>query len=295
MFSRALECVERFTCPVVMSQRTINDHVTSMCASCIVVNRQGWILTAAHVLKQIALLDEHRPEVEKYMKERDAILAISNLAEKVKRKRVGHLNKKQEWVTHQGVMWMGSPSAQIRMYHANWAADIAIGKLETFDESAIKEYPVFKNPASPMLRGTSLCRLGFPFYEINASFDPTTGLFALAPNTFPIPLFPNEGIHTRIVILKDPTHPENDPVKFIETSSPGLKGQSGGPIFDAHGNVWAMQSNTQTWPLGFSGTRTDPDGRKIVEHQFMNVGWGAHVEEIVKLFRQFSVEFKLSD
>jgi hypothetical protein len=38
--------------------------------------------------------------------------------------------------------------------------------------------------------------------------------------------------------------PANRKVKFIETSTPGLRGQSGGPLFDAKGEIWGIQSRT---------------------------------------------------
>jgi hypothetical protein len=82
--------------------------------------------------------------------------------------------------------------------------------------------------------------------------------------------------------------------KYLETSSPGLRGQSGGPIFDRHGRIWALQSSTQHLPLGFEPT-VKQGNKEIKEHQFMHVGWGPHVEEIVKLFREHNVSFELSD
>jgi hypothetical protein len=42
------------------------------------------------------------------------------------------------------------------------------------------------------------------------------------------------------------------PLKWIETSSPGLKGQSGGPLLDERGTIWGVQSNTFSYNLGFS-------------------------------------------
>jgi hypothetical protein len=34
--------------------------------------------------------------------------------------------------------------------------------------------------------------------------------------------------------------------------------------------------------------------QRIVEHQFMHVGWGTHVEEIIKLCKESKVEITLS-
>jgi len=183
------------------------------------------------------------------------------------------------------------PGAQVDQFRTNAMSDLAVGRLQPFDPSKVKSYPVFKNPAEPMLPGSSLCRLGFPFHQINATFDPQTGQFLLAPGVLPIPYFPNEGIHTRIVLNVSADGKQQ--TKLLETSSPGLKGQSGGPIFDRDGRVWAMQSRTQSLPLGFAPEIIDGN-RKIVEHQFMHVGWGAHVEEIIKICKDFGVVIKLS-
>lgn len=110
-------------------------------------------------------------------------------------------------------------------------ADLAIGRLDPFDPDSVPVFPVFKNPFS-LRPGTSLCRLGFPFHEIAATFDEARQRFALAPDALPIPRFPIEGIFTREQIG---VHLNGINVKFVETSSPGLGGQSGGPIFDVNG------------------------------------------------------------
>ena len=67
---------------------------------------------------------------------------------------------------------------------------------------------------------------------------------------------------------------------LLETSSPGLRGQSGGPIFDTDGRVWALQSRTTHLPLGFS-PEVEVNGKEVTEHQFLNVGWGVHSETII--------------
>ena len=68
----------------------------------------------------------------------------------------------------------------------------------------------------------------------------------LPAGTFPMVFFPNEGILTRILCGED-----GQP-RFIETSNPGLMGQSGGPIFETRGTLWGVQSHTSHLPLGFS-------------------------------------------
>ncbi len=148
-----------------------------------------------------------------------------------------------------------------------------------------------------MQPGRSLCRLGFPFHSVQPVFHPERNAFELPPGSIPLPLFPNDGILTRIVEVEvapplDPPPPFK--FQFIETSSPGLLGQSGGPIFDQNGTVWGIQSRTVHHPLGFSPPV--PGGKPSEkEHQFMNVGWGVHAETIVGAMRDLGIAFALSN
>ena len=71
---------------------------------------------------------------------------------------------------------------------------------------------------------------------------------------------------------------------FIEVSTPGLRGQSGGPVFDTEGRVCGIQSHTSSLPLGFS-PKIEHGGHKTVENQFINVGFASHVKEVLDLLR----------
>lgn len=104
----------------------------------------------------------------------------------------------------------------------------------------------------------------------------------------PLSMFPNEGIHTRIMIAVNSATGKQS--KFLETSTPGLRGQSGGPIFDADATVWALQSKTLSMPLGFAPKVTQGN-REIVEHQFIHIGVGTHVEEIRAFLTEKGVRF----
>jgi len=101
-----------------------------------------------------------------------------------------------------------------------------------------------------------------------------------------------DGILTRNVNV---VH-ESDSVtaRFIEMSTPGLRGQSGGPVFDVNGVVWAVQSQTRHLELGFQPT-TEHHGKRVQENQFLNVGLASHVSEIVKLFETAGVTYNKAD
>jgi hypothetical protein len=254
-----------------------------------VVNEDGWIVTAAHILKEILAFSDHAAEISKYQSERQELENDSSLKPKHKRTKIAQLPKNDGWIVNQAILWIGQ--SRIVDLRFDLLADVGVGRLEPFDRSSVQEYPIFKNPAEPMPTGTSLCRLGYPFHDIQATYDPVTQGFELAPGVLPVPRFPNDGIHTREINMASPDGSRS--AKFIETSTPGLRGQSGGPIFDARGHVWAIQSQTQSLALGFSPT-VKINGKEIVEHQFMHVGWGSHVSEVMRVMNDSNIKYGVS-
>jgi len=50
MFANALKSVSVYTFPVIISQRFYDEKVKCSCATFIILNEEGWILTSAHVL-----------------------------------------------------------------------------------------------------------------------------------------------------------------------------------------------------------------------------------------------------
>lgn len=273
MFANALDRVDDYTMPVLFSRRHLNGSISSGCGTFIVVNRDGWILTAAHIVKEIRVAAEQKLVFAENERQRNEIANNPLLHPNDKQKRIRALRLNGSSISHDAVLW-AFPTSRIDQFFVNEFADIAVARLQPFDPTWVQTYPVFKNPAQPMLSGTSLCRLGFPFHQINATFNEANGTFTLADGVLPIPRFPNDGIHTRIAMAVSPDKTQQ--AKFLETSTPGLKGQSGGPIFDRSGHVWAMQSRTQSLPLGFAPEVVEGN-RRVVEHQFMSLCTSAGV------------------
>lgn len=290
MFSSAFLKVSQFTMPVIISQKHYNGSVTCGSAAFIILNEEGWILTAAHILKTLRKHTQDVKLVEQYEKDRLSIDNNAKIKSKDRRKLLRKLNYDDKWTIRQSYWW-GADGQIINNFWHNDFLDIAIGKLEPYKKEFfnIRQYPVFKNPRNSMPIGASLCKLGFPFHKISATYNENNDAFLLEKEVLPMPLFPIDGIHTRVSIF---FHQETGKsAKFIETSTPGLRGQSGGPIFDVNGNIWAMQCKTVHLPLGFSPKLQKEDNTVIEEHQFLNVGLGTHVEEILKFLDQHNVEY----
>jgi hypothetical protein len=250
--------------PAVLSSRFSDGRVECALGACLVLNGEGWILTAAHMLEAPASLSApSRPGSP----EPPGDIFLTNLS-----------------------FWLGVDGWSVDDWHVLRQADVAAGRLAGFSPGQLGGYPVFQTGSFE--QGASLCRLGFPFHSVAASYDDAADRFVLDPAALPIPRFPSEGIMTRLAIGERAEDPAI-PVRFIETSNAGLRGQSGGPIFDVDGHVWGIQVSTRHLPLGFD-PQLEAGGVRVTEHQFMNVGMGASSETVLAFLRELGVTVAVS-
>ena len=123
--------------------------------------------------------------------------------------------------------------------------------------------------------GELLCRMGYPFVDgVKPEWDKQNATFTFQ-NLFPVPAFVNEALVSRYAQFDNGD-------RWIETSSPGLKGQSGGPLADASGLICGIQVNTHHYPLGFSGR-----GR----NQVLNVGRAVHSETVRRFLDEHKIKY----
>jgi len=291
MFADAYEMASQFTHPVVLSLRFFDKTVESSLATFVVLNPEGWIVTVAHLFQPNLAFQQHSKEIDEYNKQVAAIEQDHQMSSKQRKGKIGQIKSNPKWITNQSYWW-ASKVGQVGEVRVFPEADLAIAQLQSFNPESVSTYPTLKNPSTVRL-GTSLCRLGFPMHQIKATFDEKTNTFQLARGALPVPRFPIEGIATRHIDFGKSKDGKRQ-VKFLETSSPGLKGQSGGPIFDTKGTVWAIQSRTVTIPLGFSA-KVNKDGREVEEHQLMSVGYGVHPEVLVDFLNEHGIRFQISD
>jgi len=278
MFADAYEMVKGFTFPVVISTRTWDGGVSSGLAAFVVLNDQGWFATSAHVIDPWLVWRRHRGEIARYREAAARLEAAQGRSPAVLPK------PDPNWILNQS-FWWGWNGPQLVEVHVRRESDLAVGRLDPFRPEAVSHYPVLKDPEQ-LRPGTSLCRVGFPFHELQTAWEEETGRFLLPDQALPVPLFPLEGIFTRQVNTA-----KGGPPRFIETSSPGLQGQSGGPLCDTAGRVWGIQSRTRHLDLGFApevGTRAPG----VREHQFLNVGMAAHPAELRGLLDEKGISYR---
>ena len=289
MFRKANAIAREFVGPVVISSCKTDGSCSAGIASYVVINSDGWIATAWHIIERLQWLIQDRDSYKALIEKRDELQADAALDPKAQQERIAALtlNSPQEGeATAECSAWCGINGTDITDVDGIPEIDLAVGRLQPFDAAWITRYPVFKDPARDFEPGVSLCKLGFPFHSITPIWHDDTKTFELPPGSVPLPFFPIEGILTRIVEVDIAGQKRPYPLLLVETSTPGLRGQSGGATFDTQGTVWAIQSKTASWPLGFEGLAKD---------QYLNVGLGVHTATLLALLDSRGITYEMSD
>ena len=277
----------KFTRPLIISTRTVDGTVSSSCGTFIIINPEGWILTAGHLFDSFVKYQQDMKKIKEVeeINARKASMAVPGAMTLP-----DTIQLDPKWITNHS-FWWGGDGLRITSVYVNREIDIALAKLDEFRPDIVQEYPIFRDPDT-MRPGTSICRTGFPFANIATDFDEGSKYLNIRNGVIPLPFFPNDGIHTRNVLKQNKSKEGNYDMLYVETSTPGLKGQSGGPIFDTNGHIYAMQVQTNHIPLGFHPI-SEYDGKAIVENQFLNVGIGVHGKLLQQIMRDHHISFKV--
>ncbi|MEZ0607176.1 trypsin-like peptidase domain-containing protein [Fibrella sp. WM1] len=169
--------------------------------------------------------------------------------------------------------------------------DLALIQFKGYKRLLYKSHAVFLRDSARARPGRSLCRLGYPFPEFtNYRFNERDNdIEWTVEGRDTTPKFPIDGIITRL--LSD----DGANVTGIELSTPGLRGQSGGPLFDVNGIVYGMQSETRHLHLGFDieNQHVLVNGRKarVSNYPFLNVGACVHADVIKRFLADNGVSY----
>ncbi len=295
MFAAACARARLFTRPIVISSRRQDGACGTAIGAFVVINTNGWCVTAWHILQESEKLNGAANAFQEAERQKAVIYTDRDLDKKERGRRLKALPRFEAQSATNASTWFSWDQARGHEIAAIPPVDLAFFRLLEFDPSWIAEYPHFKDPTKPMEQGRSLCRIGYPFHSITPVFHPDQNNFELPAGSVPLPLFPIDGLFTRHVNVQPvPVPAPPYPLRLLETSSPGLRGQSGGPVFDTTGAIWGIQSRTMHFPLGFSPPV--PDGKpNEKEHQFLNVGWAVHVETLIGAMQELKIDFAIAD
>lgn len=282
MFVEAIRKAGTFTRPVRFISRNYTDKtVIPGTATLFFVNESGYALTCRHVAAEIIHAEKVNKNYSEFRRE------LSNL------KKDGKFNAGKQFAERRHGLSSGR-TAQLKVSFDGVKGlrsfttiisekyDLALIRFDC-DPALRTEHAVFLKDTSLIQPGKMLCRLGFPFPEFtNFIYDEQKDdIFWTQEGHAATPQFPIEGMVTRHVGEAGGT------ITGIEMSTPGLRGQSGGPLFDRNGIVYGMQSKTQHLHLGFDKKEEKMlvNGREeIINNQpFLHVGHCVHAD-IIKAF-----------
>jgi hypothetical protein len=292
MFVEALDHVDRFTRPIHFISRYYgSSEIIPQTATMFFVNEDGYAVTCRHVVDNLINIDtpytrylSFKKELRFFEKEPTFALQKSRLEEKY--------GLTQDSLIRIKYSFPGSVSGDYQLViHRHPVFDLAIVRFAGYSGKRYNGFARFlKDDEQHVKPGRSLCRLGYPFpeftnYYLNRDIDDIAWSNEGRVGT---PGFPIDGIITRKIA--DPNG-----IFGIEMSTPGLKGQSGGPLFDRHGIVYGMQSATQHLHLGFDQVNREviSDGvrKRVSNYPFLNVGKCVHVRIIKDFLREKGVRF----
>ena len=291
MFVEAIEIAAKYTRPIHSISRNYNSNViVPGTATLFFVNSDGWALTCGHVANQLAAAEVLAKKAQDFQSE----LATRHGTQKEKRllkeleKKYGYTKNTPFELHNRFVNCVeGKLNCHITKHQKY---DIALVKFDDYTRLLCDTFPVFPSDTSTLQPGKMLCRLGFPFPEFtNFVYDEKANRINWTETgRKTTPRFPIEGMITRRLLDSE------GQVYGFEMSTPGLRGQSGGPAFDTEGKVWGMQFATKHLDLDFD---VDQEvlrkgiKKHVTDSAFLHVGGCINIDVLKAFMKENNVQF----
>ncbi len=284
MFVKAIKDSASFTKQLRTIHRTYGSkEVHKSASSLIVINKDGWLLTAKHVAQNFQLANALNKRYNEYKTDLSSgQLSNDQLKEKYKYRPGMPIQFKNQFYN----VFKGTPSKVQFITHET--LDLALIHIEGGVEMLTNEYPLFSE--TEVEPGMMLCKLGYPFSEYTTvAYDEVKDDIRFTQEGHhQSPYFPLEGMVTRKI-------GNQNGVMGFEMSTPGIKGQSGGPVFDEQGVVYGMQSATRSHDLDLRMKKqimTQDGPAENTSYAFLNVGIVISSKQIIDFMREKDVTFR---
>ena len=292
MFVQSIEKAAQFTRPIHSIIRTYpGKKISPGAATLFFVNEEGYAITCKHVIELLAASDNLNKQFIAFKTERDKLPKDGQFKRNLKGLELKYKYADESIIQVKNNFVDCVDSMSGFTWHLHPKHDLAILKFNDYKNLRYQQHAIFLKDSSTIKQGQFLCRLGFPFPEFtNFKFNETNDDIEWTnEGVTASPRFPIEGMVTRFLAE------EKNKLFGIELSTPGLKGQSGGPLFDKEGIVYGMQFSTKHLHLGFdmvdkeivSNNKT----KKVSDYSFLHLGQCIHVDTIKDFLKEMKVKY----
>ncbi len=295
MFIEAIERVSTFTRPIHTILHTYGgSQVIPGAATIFFVNELGYAVTCKHVVEMLLASENINTGYASFKIEKSTLVQDGKYKANLKglELKYGFTTETVIQMRSTFVDTVDTMSGFTVFLHPT--LDLAILKLNDYTNILYSDVAVFKKDGAQIKQGEMLCRLGFPFPEFtNYAYNQATDdIEWKQEGVTHSPRFPIEGMVTRFLA-------EQAGIYGIELSTPGLKGQSGGPLFNKQGIVCGMQFSTKHLHLGFdiidSEMLIQNKVKKVTDYSFMHLGQCIHVDAIKAFLDEHKVKYYVED
>lgn len=291
MFQQSIEHVSQFTRPIHTITRTYGGRkIIPGAATLFFVNEDGYAVTCKHVVEMLLGSETLAKKHAAFCTERERLPRDGKFKRNLKGLELKYQYTAETRIQAKNTFVDCVDYMSGFTTHLHPKFDLAIIKFNDYKTLRYTGHAVFKKDTTQIKPGETLCRLGFPFPEFNnfAYNETTDDIEWTAEGVKSSPRFPIDGMVTRFLA-------EDNQVYGIEMSTPGLRGQSGGPLFNRDGIVYGMQFSTKHLHLDFDIIDKEilihNKLQKVSDYSFLHLGQCIHANVIKEFLAAHHVKY----